>query len=123
MDTDNTELQLLQDEIRKLRAELEGLRQSVPLAATQAASQATSQATSQDSTAAARDFASELQAELKKTLDSARERSHDLIDQARDQGDKAIDQLEKKIEQYPLMALLLVFLAGLLLGKLFERRQ
>ena len=100
------EIAALQEEIRQLRAELGKIIGDTAASTRQSA----------------RDFARELQEELKETLDTARDRSRDFIDQARDKGEDAIDQLEEKIERYPLLSLFLVFLAGVLLGKLFDRR-
>jgi len=41
---------------------------------------------------------------------------------ARDKGSYTVESVEHKIQEKPLMSLLIAFLAGLILGKLFESR-
>jgi ElaB/YqjD/DUF883 family membrane-anchored ribosome-binding protein len=41
---------------------------------------------------------------------------------ARDKSSDTVDSVEHKIQEKPLMSLLVAFLAGLILGKLFESR-
>ena len=69
-----------------------------------------------------RDFAQEIQEELRNTLNQARDKGQDVLNKARASGDQAIDQLEKQIGERPLLTLLLVFIVGLVMAKLFERR-
>ena len=97
------------DDVEQLRAEIQILRdQLARLSTTQAESD--------------RNFAKEIQDELRQTLDKARATGEQVLGKARAGGDKAIDEIEKQIEQRPLLVLLLVFLAGLFLSKLVERR-
>ena len=97
------------NEVDALRAELEKMREEM------------SKLTSSDMQST-RDFAKEIQSELRNTLNQARDKGRDFLDQAKEGGDKAIGKLEKQIEERPLLTLLIVFIAGLLLAKLFERR-
>lgn len=64
----------------------------------------------------------ELQEELRQTLENVRARSQAAFDKARTQGDKVIDDLEKRIQDRPLLSLLLMFLAGAVMARLLERR-
>ncbi|MDF1820525.1 MAG: hypothetical protein P1U64_03070 [Alcanivoracaceae bacterium] len=105
------------EDIEQLQAEIAALKKQLGELASQAGRVA------ENRTLEARDFARELQKELGETLDAARDRSHDLIDRARDKSEQTIDSLEKKIEQYPLLSLFLVFIAGLLVGRLFDRES
>lgn len=98
----NAELDALREEIATLRAELARARGS-------------------DAESRKR-LASELQEELRETLESVREKSQDVLERARASGDRVIDDLEKQIQKQPLLSLLLIFLAGILMAKLFERR-
>ncbi len=41
---------------------------------------------------------------------------------ARDKGNETVESLGHRIQEKPLMSLLVAFLAGLILGKIFERR-
>lgn len=97
------------DDLDSLRAEIQALRDE--LAQLSAAQPATD-----------RDFAKEIRDELRQTLDKARATGEQVLDKARAGGDKAIEEIEKQIEQRPLLVLLLVFLAGLFLAKLVDRR-
>jgi len=92
-----------------LRAEIQALRDEL-------------KRVSQNTESDQRDFAREIQDELRQTLNKARDKGEEVLDQARASGDKAIAQLEKQIEERPLLTLLLVFFAGLLLSRLMDRR-
>ena len=101
--SDNTQ------DVESLRREIEKLREEI-----------TSLGNSNAKTN--RDFAQEIQEELRHTLNQARDKGQDVLDKARASGDQAIDQLEKQIGERPLLTLLLVFIVGLVMAKLFERR-
>ncbi len=45
----------------------------------------------------------------------------DAVDRAKSLGDKALKDTQQRIEERPLTTLLVIFLAGLFLGKLLDR--
>jgi ElaB/YqjD/DUF883 family membrane-anchored ribosome-binding protein len=108
----NQEVDVLREELRLLREEMADLKNNAP--------NATHAGAAQD--AAQRDFAKELQDELRYTLNKAREKGDEVLDQARAQGEKAVDQIGKQIGERPLLSLLLVFFVGLIVAKFLERR-
>lgn len=46
----------------------------------------------------------------------------DRVDSARDSGREAADRLHKKIEERPLLTMIIAFVVGLFFGKLMDRR-
>lgn len=54
-------------------------------------------------------------------LQRARERGDEAWSRAREMGDRTVKDAERRIEERPFLSLLLIFCAGLLLGKLFDR--
>lgn len=110
--TANQDVDSLREELRLLREEMASLKNN--------AANATQTDSTQD--AAQRDFAKELQDELRNTLNKAREKGDEVLDQARAQGEKAVDHIGKQIGERPLLSLLLVFFVGLIVAKFLERR-
>lgn len=113
MEQDTDEVQVLRDEIAALRQELARLMAAMPETGT-------------TSPGDERDFAGEIRDELRDSIDRARavmeEKGREFLDKARTDGADAMADLETRIRQYPVLSVFLVFVAGLLLGKLFERR-
>ena len=62
----------------------------------------------------------------KNETDSAREKVIEELrnefGSARDKGMETVDSVEQTIQERPFISLLIAFLAGLILGKLFDRR-
>ena len=62
----------------------------------------------------------------KNETDSAKDRIFEELrydlQSARNKGRETVDTVENKIQEKPLMSLLIAFLIGLVLGKLFDRR-
>ena len=50
------------------------------------------------------------------------EKGREFMSKARTDGADAMAEIETRIRQYPVISVFLVFIAGLLLGKMFERR-
>lgn len=63
----------------------------------------------------------EIRRESRAALDSVRKRGDEALDYARDLGDKAVHDVEHRIEQRPFLSILIMFLAGLVIGKLLDR--
>ncbi|ODC04081.1 hypothetical protein BFW38_11615 [Terasakiispira papahanaumokuakeensis] len=63
----------------------------------------------------------ELQREGSAALKKARHHADESIERVRDNSQKVIGEVEKKIEDRPFLTVVLVFLAGMLLGKWFDR--
>lgn len=63
----------------------------------------------------------EVRRESEEALDDVRKRGDKAYKQARDAGEHAIKGAESRIEERPFLALLLAFVAGLLVSKLFDR--
>lgn len=117
MEQDTDDVQVLRDEIAALREELARLMAAMP---------DTGPTEQSGERASDRDFAGEIRDELKDSIDRARaiveEKGREFMDKARTDGVDAMADLETRIRQYPVLSVFLVFIAGLLLGKLFERR-
>lgn len=63
----------------------------------------------------------EIRRESRDALKHARERGDEALTKARDAGSKAIHDVEHKIEDRPFLSVVIVFLVGLLVGKLLDR--
>ncbi|TBW58495.1 DUF883 family protein [Marinobacter halodurans] len=63
----------------------------------------------------------EIRKESREALRHARERGDEVFNRAREAGDKAIHDVEHKIEERPFLSVVIVFLVGLLVGKLLDR--
>ncbi|WP_111493964.1 MULTISPECIES: DUF883 family protein [Marinobacter] len=63
----------------------------------------------------------EIRRESREALRHARERGDEVFNRAKEAGDKAIHDVEHKIEERPFLSVLIVFLVGLLVGKLMDR--
>ncbi len=73
-----------------------------------------------------RDFVA-MQADLKLLVQALTEKGHELADDAiggmSDGGKRAIGVTEQTIRKRPLLAVLLVFVVGLILGRVFAQRR
>lgn len=49
------------------------------------------------------------------------ERSEDALNRARDMSDRTVKDIERRVQERPFVTLLLIFCAGLLLGKFVDR--
>lgn len=63
----------------------------------------------------------EIRKESRAALKAARERGDEALNRAREAGDKAVHDVEHKIEERPFLSVIIVFLVGLLVGKLLDR--
>lgn len=63
----------------------------------------------------------EIRRESREAFDQVKQRGDEAINRARDAGSKAVDDVEHKIEQRPFLSILIMFLAGLLVGRLLDR--
>lgn len=63
----------------------------------------------------------EIQRESREALDQVRQKGDEALHRAKDAGDKAVQGVEHKIEERPFLSVILMFLAGILVGKLLDR--
>lgn len=63
----------------------------------------------------------EIRRESREALDNVRQRGTDAFNRAKDVGDKAIHDVEHKIEERPFLSVIIMFLVGVLVGKLLDR--
>ncbi|MBU2953113.1 DUF883 family protein [Marinobacter sp. F3R08] len=63
----------------------------------------------------------EIRRESREALDQVRQRGDEALHRAKDAGDKAFQDVEHKIEERPFLSIILMFLAGILVGKLLDR--
>lgn len=75
----------------------------------------------EDLAALTRSVADNQKANLSSLRDQLEKEGREAIDYARKTGDKALHDVEDKITERPLLSILLMFLAGLLVGKLLDR--
>ncbi|WP_296935548.1 hypothetical protein [uncultured Marinobacter sp.] len=53
--------------------------------------------------------------------DEIRRESREALHRAKDAGDKAFHDVEHKIEERPFLSIIVMFLAGILVGKMLDR--
>jgi len=63
----------------------------------------------------------EIRRESREALDHVRQRGDEALNQARDAGSKAVHSVEDRIEERPFLSIIIMFLAGLLVGKMLDR--
>lgn len=63
----------------------------------------------------------EIRRESREAFDQVKHRGDEAINRARDAGSKAIHDTESKIEERPFLSIMIMFLAGLLVGRLLDR--
>ncbi|MDK8462700.1 hypothetical protein [Marinobacter sp. SS13-12] len=63
----------------------------------------------------------EIRRESREAFDQVKQRGDEAIHRARDAGSKAVDDVEHKIEERPFLSIIIMFLAGLLVGRLLDR--
>ncbi|MDX1551361.1 MAG: hypothetical protein R3198_01970 [Marinobacter sp.] len=63
----------------------------------------------------------EIRRESREAFDQVKRRGDEAIHRARDAGSKAVDDVEHKIEERPFLSIMIMFLAGLLVGRLLDR--
>ena len=63
----------------------------------------------------------EIRRESLEALDQVRQKGDDALRRARDAGDRTVHDVESRIEERPFLSIIVMFLAGILVGKLFDR--
>ncbi|MDF0752638.1 hypothetical protein NLU14_20630 [Marinobacter sp. 71-i] len=63
----------------------------------------------------------EIRRESREAFDQVRQRGDEAFNRARDAGSKAVHDAEHKIEERPFLSIVIMFLAGLLVGRLLDR--
>lgn len=63
----------------------------------------------------------EIRRESREALDRVRKTGDEALNSARDVGEKAVHDVEHRIEERPFLSIIIMFLAGLLVGKLLDR--
>lgn len=63
----------------------------------------------------------EIRRESHDALERARKRGDEALEYARETGEKAVHDVEHRIEQRPFLTVIIMFLAGLVVGKLLDR--
>ncbi|MEO9587484.1 MAG: hypothetical protein ABJG23_08880 [Marinobacter sp.] len=63
----------------------------------------------------------EIRRESREAFDQVRQRCDEAFNRARDASSKAVHDVEHKIEERPFLSVVLMFLAGLLVGRLLDR--
>lgn len=63
----------------------------------------------------------EIRRESRAAFDQVKQRGDEAIHRARDAGSKAVDDVEHRIEERPFLSIIIMFLAGLLVGRLLDR--
>ncbi|WP_198929147.1 DUF883 family protein [Marinobacter sp. X15-166B] len=64
----------------------------------------------------------EIRRETQEALTKARKRGEEALHKAKDKGDKAIHDMEDTIGERPFLSILIMFLAGVIVGKLLDRQ-
>ncbi|MBY5936348.1 DUF883 family protein [Marinobacter nauticus] len=63
----------------------------------------------------------EIRRESREAFDQVKRRGDEAIDRAKEASGKAVENVEHKIEERPFLSIVLMFLAGLLVGRLLDR--
>ncbi len=63
----------------------------------------------------------EIRRESRDAFDQVRQKGDEALNRAKETGDKAVHDVEHKIEERPFLSIIIMFLAGILVGKLFDR--
>ena len=63
----------------------------------------------------------EIRRESREALRKVKNKGNEALDRAKDAGDQAIHGVEHQIEERPFLSILLMFLAGILVGKMLDR--
>lgn len=63
----------------------------------------------------------EIRRESRDVFDQVKKRGDEALNRAKETGDKAVNDVENRIEDRPFLSILIMFLAGVLVGKLFDR--
>ncbi|KMQ75622.1 DUF883 family protein [Marinobacter subterrani] len=63
----------------------------------------------------------EIRRESREAFDRVRQTGDEALNSARNAGEKAVHDVEHKIEERPFLSIIIMFLAGLLVGKLLDR--
>lgn len=63
----------------------------------------------------------EIRRESRAAFDQVKQRGDEAIHRAQDAGSKAVDDVEHRIEERPFLSIIIMFLAGLLVGRLLDR--
>ncbi len=63
----------------------------------------------------------EIRRESREAFDQVKQRGDAALHRARDASSKAVDDVEHKIEERPFLSIIIMFLAGLLVGRLLDR--
>lgn len=63
----------------------------------------------------------EIRRESREALDQVRQKGDEALHRAKDAGDKAFHDVEHKIEERPFLSIIIMFLAGILVGKMLDR--
>ena len=63
----------------------------------------------------------DIRRESREAFDQVKRRGDEALDRAKDVSGKAVENVEHKIEERPFLSIVLMFLAGLLVGRLLDR--
>ena len=63
----------------------------------------------------------EIRRESREAFDQVRKKGDAALSRARDAGDKAVEDVEHRIEERPFLSIIIMFLAGILVGKMLDR--
>ena len=63
----------------------------------------------------------EIRRESLEAFDQVKQRGDEAITRARDAGGKAVENVEHQIEERPFLSVVLMFLAGVLVGRFLDR--
>ena len=63
----------------------------------------------------------EIRRESREAFDQVRKKGDAALHRAKDTGDKAVEDVEHRIEERPFLSIIIMFLAGILVGKMLDR--
>ncbi|SOB77601.1 hypothetical protein SAMN04488490_3423 [Marinobacter sp. LV10R510-11A] len=75
----------------------------------------------EDQTSRVNSFKDEISRETRSALDQLRKRGDDALTRATEAGSQTVESVEHKIEERPFLSIILMFLAGIIVGKMLDR--
>lgn len=72
-------------------------------------------------TSRANNLKDEISRETRSVLDQLRKRGDEALTRATEAGSKSVEGVEHKIEERPFLSIILMFLAGIIVGKMLDR--
>ena len=106
------EKQIPTDDYDKVKDDLQHLREDLA---------SLTKAVAESQRSSANNLKDEISRETRAVFDSLRKRGDEALTRATDAGSQTVESVEHKIEERPFLSIILMFLAGVIVGKMLDR--